>query len=416
MVRIDTHWLNKTGYTSMTDRLYYSNSYATAFDATLVEQIQWEGRPAVILDRTYFYPSSGGQPHDTGTLNGVVVVDVQVRDEDGAVVHILAAPVDGSSVTAKLNWERRFDHMQHHTGQHILTQAFIQAAGANTVSFHLSPDSVTIDLAGAALPDTKVTEVEALANRIVQENRPVTATLRQRDDMDSTRMRKLPKHIVTDGLRVIEIADFDSTACGGTHVAHTGEIGLIKIVKLERRGDKMRVEFKCGQRALADYAGKHTAISAIAADMNCRYSEIADNINRLRAELKDTQTTLKETRTQLSEYEAARLLAEADHTRGYALVTAVFEGRDAADVRLLTTRLTAGSRVVALLGVPGDKAQLMFARSADLTFDMGALLKEAVGKLGGRGGGQPTFAQGGGVKADSGQLEAIIQAIAQSLA
>lgn len=392
----------------MTQRLYYTDSYTTRFNAAIIEHTQVDGRPTLVLDHTYFYPASGGQPHDTGTLNDVPVVDVTVRDDDAAILHILAAPLDNPQVAGHIDWSRRFDHMQHHTGQHILTQAFVQAADARTVSFHLSPDSVTIDLDITALPDAKVAAAEALANRIVQENRPVTASLRQSDDQDGVRIRKLPKHLLTDGLRVIDIEGFDSTACGGTHVARTGEISLIKILKLEKRGDKTRVEFRCGNRALADYADKHTIISALAADMNCRYTEIPDILAKLRTELRDAQTALKETRAQLSHYEAEQLLAAADRTRGYALVTAVLADRDAAEVRLLASRLTEQANVVALLAVPGDKAQLIFARSADLSFDMGALLKAAAARLGGRGGGQSAFAQGGGVPADAETIQHVI--------
>jgi alanyl-tRNA synthetase len=400
----------------MTERLYYSDSYTTTFQATVIEQLQVDGRLALVLDRSSFYPSSGGQPHDTGSLNGIPVVDVLVRNDDAAILHILAkAPAPllssiqaGQQVEGHIDWSRRFDHMQHHTGQHILTQAFVQVANAKTVSFHLSPDSVTIDLDVTALPAAQVAEAEALANRIVQANRPVTATLRQSDDQNGIRIRKLPKHLLTDGLRIIQVENFDSTACGGTHVSRTGEIGLIKVLKLEKRGDKTRVEFRCGNRALADYADKHVVLNALAADMNCRYNEIPDMVNKLHSDLKTAQTALKDTRTQLTAYEADNLLATADRTDRYALVTAVFADRDMAEVRLLASRLTEQAKVVALLGAAGDKAQLVFARSADLSFDMGALLKEAAAKLGGRGGGQAAFAQGGGVKADVEALRNVI--------
>ncbi|MEZ4670709.1 MAG: DHHA1 domain-containing protein [Anaerolineae bacterium] len=407
----------------MTERLYYADSYATTFDATVTEVAEVEGHPALVLDRTYFYPSSGGQPHDTGTLNGINVVHVLTRDTDAAVLHVLEispSPVPdsiqvGQQIEGKINWARRFDHMQQHTGQHLLTRAFMQAANANTVSFHLSPDTVTLDLDVAQITDIQLTGVEALANRIVQEDRPVTATIRQPDEQESVRMRKLPKHLLTDGLRIVEIKDFDSTACGGTHVARTGEIGLIKIIKLERRGDKTRVEFRCGNRAIVDYQGKHVAISTLAADMNCRYDELLDNVNKLRAELKAAQTALKDTRGQLSLYEADRLLANADRSRGFAVIASVYAERDSTEIRLLATRLTEQPGTIALFGIPGDKAQLIFTRSADLPHDMGSLLKTAAAKLGGRGGGQPNFAQGGGVKADAAALEQVIAEVVDQI-
>ncbi|MEP6985437.1 MAG: alanyl-tRNA editing protein, partial [Chloroflexota bacterium] len=223
----------------MTDRLYYSDSYATRFEATVLEETTHDSKCALVLDQTYFYPSSGGQPNDIGTINGLPVVDVVVRDEDAALLHIIDVPAPsllGQTVACEVDWARRFDHMQQHTGQHILTQAFIQTAEAKTVSFHLSRESVTIDLDVNGLSDGQVDAAEKLANEVIQADKAVTATIRQIDDQDGVRMRKMPKHIVTDGLRVVEIEGFDVTACGGTHVARTGEIGLIKIIKLEKRG------------------------------------------------------------------------------------------------------------------------------------------------------------------------------------
>lgn len=402
----------------MTDRLYYSDSYTTRFEATVVEETTHEGKPALVLNQTYFYPTSGGQPNDTGTINGLLIVEVVVRDEDAALLHIIDAPppsLSGQTVTCEVDWVRRFDHMQQHTGQHILTQAFIQTAKAKTVSFHLSPESVTIDLDVNGLADEQVEAAEKLANEIIQADKSVTATIRQADDQDGVRMRKMPKHIVTDGLRVVEIEGFDVTACGGTHVAHTGEIGLIKIIKLEKRGDKTRLEFRCGGRAITDYGAKHRVISTLATEMNCRFPEVPDNVAKLRADLKAAQTSLKELRELLVEYEAVKLLAEARQTNGYALITASFVGRDAGELKSLASRLAESSSVVILMGTSGDKAQLIFARSADLAFNMGTMLKEAVGKLGGRGGGQPAFAQGGGVTATIDQIKNVIESTAASL-
>lgn len=403
----------------MTERLYYHDAYTMTFNAAVTEQTTHNNQPALVLNQSYFYPSSGGQPHDTGTINGLKVIEVVVRDEDAALLHILEnSPVPftvGQSVTAAVDWQRRFDHMQQHTGQHILTQAFIQTANAKTVSFHLRPESVTIDLDTNALTDNQLQAAEDLANGVIQDDKIVTAVIRQADEQEDVRMRKLPKHIVTDGLRVVEIEGFDKTACGGTHVGRTGEIGLLKIVKTEKRGEKTRLEFRCGGRALSDYGDKHRVVSAMAAEMNCRFPEVPDLVNKLRDELKTTQTALKELREKLVEYEAERLLKEASCRNGYALICASFDGRDAGELRMLASRLTAGEKVVVLLGTAGEKAQLIFARSADLTFNMGALLKEAVSQLGGRGGGQPSFAQGGGVTATLEQIKAAVETTAAAL-
>lgn len=400
----------------MTRRVYYDDSYATRFSAVVVERLAVDGRPAVILDQTYFYPASGGQPADTGWINDVPVLDVFAREGDAAVVHVLANDMPEDAAACRIDWERRFDHMQHHTGQHILTQAFVQVAGANTVGFHLSPDSVTIDLDKINIPAEAVEQVEELANRVVWENRPVTARLVKADETDRIRMRKMPGHLLTDGLRVIEVADFDLTACGGTHVACTGEIGIIKVLKLERRGDKTRVEFRCGGRALRDYRQKNAAVGAAVAALTCGVEEIEGAILALQEDVRGLTRSLKAAGGQLIAYEAERLLGETVETNGIRIVKRNFERREPLEIKHLAMQLVEAPGVIALLGTSGEKAHLVFARSADLPHDMNALIRQAFAQLGaGRGGGQPALAQGGGVPADSTQIQAALSAVEQSI-
>jgi alanyl-tRNA synthetase len=396
--------------------MHYDDSYATRFSAVVVERLAVDGRPAVILDQTYFYPASGGQPADTGWINDVPVLDVFAREGDAAVVHVLANDMPEDAAACRIDWERRFDHMQHHTGQHILTQAFVQVAGANTVGFHLSPDSVTIDLDKINIPAEAVEQVEELANRVVWENRPVTARLVKADETDRIRMRKMPGHLLTDGLRVIEVADFDLTACGGTHVACTGEIGIIKVLKLERRGDKTRVEFRCGGRALRDYRQKNAAVGAAVAALTCGVEEIEGAILALQEDVRGLTRSLKAAGGQLIAYEAERLLGETVETNGIRIVKRNFERREPLDLKHLAMQLVEAPGVIALLGTSGEKAHLVFARSADLPHDMNALIRQAFAQLGaGRGGGQPALAQGGGVPADSVQIQAVLSAAEQSI-
>lgn len=400
----------------MTRRLYYDDSYATRFSAVVVERLAVDDRPAIILDQTYFYPASGGQPADKGWINDVPVLDVFAREDDAAVVHVLANDMPGDAAACWVDWERRFDHMQHHTGQHILTQAFVQVAGANTVGFHLSLDSVTIDLDKINIPVEAVEQVEELANRVVWENRPVTARLVKADEADGIRMRKIPGHLLTDGLRVIEVADFDLTACGGTHVACTGEIGIIKVLKLERRGDKTRVEFRCGRRALRDYRQKNAAVSAAVTALTCGAEEIEGAILALQEDVRGLTRSLKAASGQLIAYEAERLLGETVETNGIRIVKKDFNDREPSELKHLAMQLTAAPSVIVLLGTSGEKAHLVFARSANLPHDMNALIKQAFAQLGaGRGGGQPALAQGGGVPTDSTQIQAALSAVEQSI-
>ena len=392
-------------------RLYYDDAYIREFSARIIER----NGAAVILDQTYFYPTSGGQPNDTGSIGGVAVLDVSARKEDGAVIHTLASEIADDAVECVVNWERRFDHMQHHTGQHILSQAFVQVAGANTVGFHLSPDSVTIDVDQANITASFAAAVEVLANEVVWGDRPVTARIVQPDDADGVRVRKLPEHLLTGGLRVIDIDGFDVTACGGTHVARTGEIGIIKILKLEKRGDKTRVEFRCGGRALADYQQKNAVINQLTADLTCAIGEISGAVARLQEDFKAAQRALKAANGQLIEFEAERLAAEAPLTNGVRVVKLLFPERDFGDLRVLATSIVQKPGMVALLATGGEKAQVLFARSADVNADMNALLKQTLALLpNGRGGGQAQMAQGGG-SGDAAQVQVALDSAERSL-
>lgn len=393
----------------MTKRLYYVDSHKRQFTAKIVEHTTHNNQPALILDGTYFYPTGGGQPHDSGTINGIQVLDV-VSDERGEVLHIMSSEVSGNVADCEIDWSRRFDHMQHHTGQHLLTQAFVQVANAQTVGFHLSDESVTIDLDRLDLSDRSIHEVESLANTIVFENRPVTARIVDPSAMDDVRMRKMPEKIYTDGLRVIEIEDFDRTACGGTHVSATGEIGLIKVIKTEKRGDKTRVEFRCGHRALSDYDTKNGIVSALSSLLTCHQDELASAVTRLQDDLKQNLRALKQVNNTLLDYEVPALLAEAERNGDLRIISKAYDGRDSEDIRGLATRLTENDNVLALIGTAGDKSHLVFARSENVEFDMNVLLKTSLEQLGsGRGGGRPNMAQGGGVPATVSDLESVLE-------
>lgn len=394
---------------SKTQRPYYDDAYTTEFSARVVERLTAEGQPVVALDQTYFYPTGGGQPCDTGTIGGVGVLDVYPREGDGAVLHALAGEVGADEVACRVDWARRFDHMQHHTGQHILSQAFIQVADAHTVGFHLSADSVTIDLDVAEVTPETLEQTEDLANRVIFENRPVTARLLEPGEETQVRMRKMPDTLSTGRLRIIEVEDFDTTACGGTHVARTGEIGLVKVLKLERRGETTRVEFRCGDRAVRDYRAKNAIANQLAAELTVGYWELGEAVERLRDELKDTRRALNAARTQLMDGEVTELLATAAERDGLRLVKRAYEDRDAGELRELVSRLVAEPDVIALLGAAGQKAQLIVAHSEGIPHDVRDALKRGLEVLGSdRGGGRPEFAQGGGVAADLGQVQAAL--------
>ena len=398
----------------ITERLYYADSYSTTFEANLISTTTVNGAPAAILDRTCFYPTSGGQPHDTGTLNGAAVLDVIVRESDGAVLHILDRALGAGRVSGQVDWVRRFDHMQHHTGQHILSQAFVRLTRAETVGFHMSPDSITIDLNRPDLAPATVDAAEDLANQIVTENRPVCAWFPADDELAALALRKVPD--VEGKFRVVAVEGFDVTACGGTHVARTGEIGLIKVLRTERRGDILRVEFRCGGRALRDYRLKNALLHQIAAEMTTGFADLPAVLAKLRDENKALRRDLRQVQALALAHEAETLWAAGEQASGVRLVLAAFAERDAGELRQLVQQVIARPSTVMVCAASGAKAQLIAARSDDVALDMVAVLKRGLAVWGiERGGGRPSFAQGGGGAVSPAEVQAALQAAAEHI-
>jgi alanyl-tRNA synthetase len=398
----------------MTERLYYEDPYLTRFSASVTEQLHWNGAPAVVLDRSAFYPTGGGQPHDTGTLGGASVIDVVERESGAAIVHVLSRPIETACVEGSVDWSRRFDMMQQHTGQHILSAAFVEALETNTVGFHLSQEYATLDLDRVPLSSDELVHVEELANAIVVENRRASARFVPDEEIPMLPLRKPLAH--TGPVRIVDIegsgqgSPFDCSACGGTHVRNTGEVGAIKITRSERRGAETRVEFLCGGRALADYRAKNAMVMELAQEFTVGHWELADTIHRMSEELKQTRRALRRSRDSLLDAESTALWHQADvltmgqpGSGGTAatvhIVREVYDGRSLDDLKHLAQRLIAQPNTVVLLATRGqgdEKSYFTFARSNDLDVNMGTLVGQACEAIGGRGGGRPNFAQGGG--------------------
>lgn len=399
----------------MNEKSYYTDAYTHQFKAVVQEIVTENGRFACRLDHTYFYPTSGGQPFDTGHINHIPVTEVTIREPDNAILHWLEdAPPEDKAVTAQINWPRRFDHMQQHSGQHILSQAFLRIAEAPTESFHLSDKSVTVDLGIDALTARQLSQVEQLANQTVWENRPIHVRLVSSSAAKKLPLRKIPpaQH---DTLRLIDIEDFDLTACGGTHVAATGAVGLIKLIKGERRRGKVRVEFCCGGRALQDYQQKHTVLTDLTNTLTTSLSEISENIDKLRAENKQLQRTTKKQQAALLELKAVQLQQSAEKAGPLSVIAYVHDGQ-AAELRLLAQQLIKQPNTIALLGTTGPKTQLLFARSEDAPGDMNQLLKAAFAQLGsGSGGGKHNIAQGGGTAVSVAHLQQLLSSTKNQL-
>lgn len=381
----------------MTVRLYNQEPYQISFLAHVVERVTWDGQPAVRLDQSAFYPTGGGQPCDAGWLDEVPVVDVVERESDGAVLHVLTGPLPADEVQGRVDWTRRFDLMQQHTGQHILSAAFVERLEAQTVGFHLSDDYATIDVDRAPLSAEELQGVEDLANRIVFDNRPVEARFVSDEEVPSLVLRKPVTH--QGPVRIVHIPGFDCSACGGTHVRATGEVGLTKITRTERRGEETRVEFLCGWRALRDYACKNTLVMDLARQFTVGHRELGETIQRLVEDLKETRRELHDTRDALLDAESAELWRQAPSVGGIRVVKAHFPDRSPDDLKHLAQRLVSHEGTVALLGgggAVGQKGHFTFARSQDVDCPMGTLVRQACQMVGGGGGGRPEFAQGGG--------------------
>ncbi|MBI4477228.1 MAG: hypothetical protein HY654_08655, partial [Acidobacteria bacterium] len=396
----------------MTERLYYTDPYRTEFDATVRSIGTLDGRTAVILDRTAFYPTSGGQPYDTGLLNGVRVVDVIDQDE-GGIAHIIDAigavrepPLlrTGDRVHGVIDWPRRFEHMQQHTGQHLLSAAFERVASARTVSFHLGADTSTIDLdRELAIEDVKRAEDEG--NAVVWEDRLVTIRFAGPQDAKALPLRKEP--LRTGTLRIIEIADCDVSACGGTHVTRTGAIGIISVAGSERFRGGLRVSFVCGVRALRSLRRLSDAVSGSLRFLSVAPDELPAAIERAQDENKALKREIRQLREKLAPHEAAALAAGARRVGDRAIVARSVEGADATALKALASAITAPNGYAVALFSDTAPFLAVIARSADVEIDASAVLKSLLARFGGRGGGRADLAQGGGLQ---GALPEILRA------
>ena len=379
---------------TLASRRYYDDSYCIEFSATVIEATDHGGRPAVALEETFFYPSSGGQPHDTGWLGDRRVIDVVVREGDGAVLHILDGEGGLGTVAGRIDWERRFDHMQQHSGQHILSQAFLRVAAAPTVGFHLGADYVSIDVETPGLDEGKLGRAFGLANEVIDRDLAIRAWFPTEAELAALSLRKTPD--VDGALRVVSIGDFDQSACGGTHVARTAQVGLIHCLKSERYKSGLRVSFHCGGRARRDYGAKQRIASDLSMALTCSMPELADAVRRLQGDLQEARRALAKYHDADLDREAAALLALAIDQPGRRLVRHSFDRRSVEDLKGLGLRLTATPGVVALLGTGGDRAQFVLARSEDLILDLRPALQAALAVVGGGKGGGARIVQGGG--------------------
>jgi alanyl-tRNA synthetase len=381
----------------VTERLYYSDSHLIEFEARVVDvSDRVSGWTALVLDRTAFYPTGGGQPSDTGTLNGVRVVEC-IDDGDKGVLHVVqgAAPGRGDLVRGRVDWSRRLDHMQQHTGQHILSQALVTLFNAPTRSFRVLEASCQIDVELNNPTTEAIERAVELANNVIWEDRAIAIRNVTSGEASELPLRKEPAR---DGdLRLIEIEGFDLTPCGGTHAYRTGEVGMNAERSWERAKGLTRIEFVAGVRALADYRKANKSAREVAALFSTGRDDAPQLAAQMVEEHKELNRRIRVLEELAAEGEAEKLLATASD----GVVVHTFDGRDAESLKKLAHALMSHTQTIALLASRDkDTARLVFARSADAVGDMNALMREACALLDGRGGGKPEMAQGGGKKID----------------
>jgi alanyl-tRNA synthetase len=408
----------------MTEHLYYQNSFLYEFQAEVVDvsAATADSRSAVILDRTAFYPTSGGQIFDTGWIRPGDATDTKLRvievteTDDGQILHILEnypSLAKGARVHGLIDVERRRDHMQQHSGQHVLSAAFLRLFNMPTVSFHMGAESCSIDLDTKNLNAAQVESAEALANDVVMENRAVSIRFVTQEEARSLGVRKIPP-VERDQLRLIEVDDFDLTACGGTHVASTGQIGSILLRKTQKTRQGWRVEFVCGKRAVATARRDYTVLADSAGLLSSHVWDTAQQIRKVQDESRASRKECEHLMEELAESFAGRLLAESVEHGGRRFIVRTFSDRDLTFIKLLGQRLTRQSAgVVAFLGISSGQPALVFAQSPGQPFDMGALMKEILARLGGRGGGSKDMAQGGPAQGEG--MEAALAELAARL-
>ena len=382
----------------MTDRLYYDNAYLTSFSARVTAVREKDGKMEIALDRSAFYPTSGGQPFDTGMIGAARVLDVNV-DHDGEVWHLIEGEVNaGDEVNCEIDWPRRFDHMQQHAGEHMLAGAVYRHFGGNTIGLHLGAEISTIDV---TMPDgsTHLTpeQIELLemdVNEQIQADVPVRCWFPDEAELNALPLRKPPT--VKEHVRIVAIGDKEMVACGGTHPSTAGQIGMVKIVDARPAKGKMRLGFICGMRAYKDYQQRMIVSDRAAEMFSTKVEKLPEAIGRMQEEIVALRRELYAVRKEQAMREAEGLMLNAKEAAGAKVAAGTLPALTPDALRELASGLIDQGGVIALLASPKESGGYLtlFARSQDVACDVGRLLREASSACGGKGGGKPDFAQG----------------------
>jgi alanyl-tRNA synthetase len=369
----------------MTRRLYHDDAYLRRFDAEVVAITPFKARPAIVLDRTAFYPEAGGQLGDRGQLGGVTVVDTQETD-DGTIVHLIGGepPAIGTRVTGELDWERRRQHMAQHTAQHLLSGALLDRAQAPTVSARLGESALTIDVARDRIPDGELATAEDLANDVVDDDLAIRAWFPDPGELAQLKLRRDPK--VTADIRVVAIGDFDFSPCGGTHCARTSQLGTVRITGAERYKGMTRVTFTTARRGRAELFSRDQVLRGLAGQFSCGPAEVPAAVDKLRRDAEAAGAELTQLRSRL----ATAMIAQLPGT-GTAIAAIP---SDAELLRSIAAKLAGAGRDAVLCAPDDGGATVVLMRATGSSLDCGALWKQLAAKLGGRGGGRADRAEG----------------------
>jgi alanyl-tRNA synthetase len=391
----------------LTKRLYFEDAYRKEFDGRIVERLVHEGRPSVILDQTGFYPESGGQPSDRGTLGRAGVLHVF---EDGErIIHLLDRELEETdNVRGIIDWPRRFDHMQQHSGQHVLSQCFIEVLGGETRSFHLGEQVSTLEIGIAEISDADLEKVESRANEVVFEDREIRTYFVPPEGISSVPLRRPPKKEGT--IRVVEVDGFDYSACGGTHCRRTGEIGLIKILRWDKIRNNLRFEFLCGRRAWQDYWDKNRSLLGISQMFSVQGRDVGSAVEKTIQENRLCRKKLRQLQEALAGFEAAEMIAR----EAGGLVKRVWTDKTADEVKLLALHIVRQAERAVLFAVRGaERDHFIFACSEKMPLNLRDLVPLVMQRAKGKGGGGPTLVE---IVAEKGaDLEGLLAAAEQHL-
>lgn len=377
------------------EKLFYENTYQKEFTAEIINMLEKDNKYHIELDKTCFYPEGGGQPSDTGYINSIPVT--YVYEENGKIYHVTERnPMKIHRVKCSIDWEKRYDHMQQHLGQHILSACLIESFNANTIGFHLGKESSTIDI-DKLIGKDEIKKAEEEANKIIFDNINVEILYPTKAELKKLRLRKALQK-TDEKIRIVKIGDIDVNACCGTHPNSTIEVQLIKVIKFEKYKNGTRIHFLCGSRGVSDYFSKHESIETMSNLLSCSDNTVLSEIERLKKELNKAIAEKRDLKEEVARYEVQNMLNSCESINNIKILKSIYENADLKYITNLASKLVSFPNVIVLFAVKSeDKAQLLFMRSKDLNIlSMNHLLKDAITLIDGKGGGSDFSAQGGG--------------------